>query len=87
MTKAETTQDHDEIRHWAEARNGRPTRVKGADEGGILRIDFGERDDQLEPISWEEFFQIFDHNRLFFLHQDKVADGSLSRFNKFVDRA
>lgn len=48
MTKAETTRDHDEIRHWAEARSGRPTRVKGADEGGILRIDFGERDDHLD---------------------------------------
>ncbi|HEV7309362.1 hypothetical protein [Ensifer sp.] len=86
MTQAETTRDHDKIRRWVEARKGRPSRAKGASDGGILRIDFGERDAHLEPISWVEFFQIFDHNRLSFLYQEKVADGGLSRFNKFVDR-
>lgn len=86
MGKAEATDNHDEIRNWAEARNGRPARVMGALDGGILRIDFGEPDDKLEPISWEEFFRIFDHNKLLFLRQEKTADGNLSRFNKFVDR-
>ncbi|MBZ7927654.1 hypothetical protein LAC81_37590 (plasmid) [Ensifer adhaerens] len=85
MSEAQTTDNHDEIRHWAEARKGRPAR-KAALNGGILRIDFGEPEENLEPISWEEFFQIFDHNKLLFLHQDKTADGKLSRFNKFVDR-
>ncbi|MGF6157272.1 hypothetical protein M2267_002531 [Ensifer sp. KUDG1] len=86
MTQAETTRDHEEIRRWVEARKGRPSRIKGAAEDGILRIDFGDRDEHLEPISWEEFFRIFDHNRLSFLYQDKTAEGGLSRFNKFVDR-
>lgn len=86
MSQAVTTSDHDEIRSWAEKRRGRPARVKGAAGGGILRIDFGEPEKGLEPISWEEFFRIFDHNRLLFLHQDETADGKPSRFNKFVDR-
>jgi len=86
MSEAVTTDDHNEIRRWAERRKGRPARVKGALNGGILRIDFGEQEEGLEPISWEEFFVIFDHNKLLFLHQDTTAEGSLSRFNKFVDR-
>lgn len=86
MTEAVTTDDHDTIRHWAEARKGRPSRIRGASNGGLLRIDFGEREENLEPIAWEEFFRIFDHNKLLFLHQEKTDDGKLSRFNKFVAR-
>ncbi len=87
MSEATATDDHEEIRRWVEARKGRPSRVKQASpDGGLLRIDFGEEDERLEPISWEEFFRIFDENKLLFLHQDKTADGSLSRFNKFIDR-
>lgn len=86
MSEAKTTDDHNEIQQWAEARKGRPAKVKGALNDGILRIDFGEPETGLEPISWKEFFRIFDHNKLLFLHQDKSGDGKLSRFNKFVDR-
>ncbi|WP_371412261.1 hypothetical protein [Ensifer sp. NM-2] len=86
VKEADTTDDHETIRAWAEKRRGRPSRAKGAINGEILRIDFGERDETLEPISWEEFFTIFDHNKLLFLHQDRTADGKISRFNKFIDR-
>lgn len=86
MASAATTTDHNEIRKWAEARDGHPARVKGRGEGGILRIDFGEAEENLEEISWDEFFTIFDDNDLAFLHQDKTADGKKSRFNKFVER-
>lgn len=86
MSEATTTDDHEEIRRWVEARKGQPARVKGIADGGLLRIDFGEPEEALEPISWEEFFRIFDNKKLLFLHQDKTADGKLSRFNKFIDR-
>ena len=85
MSSSETTRDHDTIRKWAEARNGHPARVKGSGEGGILRIDFGDPEDSLEQISWEEFFAIFDENGLSFLYQDRTSDGGTSRFNKFTD--
>lgn len=52
----------------------------------ILRIDFGEPEDTLEPIEWDEFFRIFDENDLAFLHQDEAGGGETSRFNKFVER-
>lgn len=86
MTQSKTTTDHDDIRKWAEARDGHPARVKGQGEGGLLRIDFGEPEDNLEEIDWETFFDIFDENGLAFLYQEKTQDGGTSRFNKFVDR-
>jgi hypothetical protein len=61
--------------------------VRG-DDVGILRIDFpgqGE-DEDLEPISWEDFFRKFDENNLAFLYQEQTSDGKISRFSKFVRR-
>jgi hypothetical protein len=82
VSSAKTTTDHDEIRKWAEARDGVPARVKDSGEGGILRIDFGEPEESLEEIGWDRFFEIFDENELAFLYQDEKN----SRFNKFVNR-
>ena len=69
-----------------ERRDSRPAVVRTAGKGGILRIDFGEKEENLAPIEWDQFFQIFDSNKLAFLHQDKAGDGAMSRFNKFVER-
>ena len=88
MSQAETTTDHQEIRRWAEASDGRPAVVRtGKGEGGILRFAFGEDDEKLEESPWEEFFRLFDDDGLALLRQDKTADGALSRFAKFVTRA
>jgi len=86
MSSSNTTTDHDEIRKWAEARDGHPAMVKTKGKGGVLRIDFGKPEDNLEEVSWDEFFDVFDENKLAFLYQDETADGSTSRFNKFVER-
>ena len=86
MSEAKTTTNHEEIRKWAEARGGKPSRVRNGD-GGVLRIDFGEPEDELEEIGWDKFFEIFDENDLAFLYQDKTKDGGTSRFNKLVNRS
>jgi len=86
MSASQTTTDHNKIKSWAEARDGHPARVKTSGEGGILRIDFGKPEESLEEISWDEFFEIFDENKLEFLYQDKTQDGKISRFSKFVAR-
>jgi hypothetical protein len=87
MSSSSTTTNHDEIRKWAEARDGHPAivRTRGK-KGGVLRIDFGEPEDNLEPIEWDEFFEVFDANDLALLYQDKTSSGGKSRFNKFVER-
>jgi hypothetical protein len=60
MSSALETRDHKKIREWAEARGGKPAKVKGME--GLLRIDFGEPEETLDPISWEEFFEKFDES-------------------------
>jgi hypothetical protein len=89
---SKVTTDPNEIREWVTARGGRPARVKNTGskdpelDPGLLRIDFGKPDPNLEPISWEEFFEKMEENDLAFLYQDKTADGKESRFFKFVKR-
>ena len=86
MSDAKTTTDHKEIQNWAQKRGGRPAVVRTHGKGGILRFDFGEKEENLEEVSWDEFFKIFDDSELAFLHQDKTHDGKVSRFSKFVHR-
>jgi hypothetical protein len=81
-----TTTDHDTIRKWVEKRRGTPAVIRTNGEGGVLRIDFGEKEEAFEEIGWNEFFEIVEENHLAFLHQDETADGKTSRFNKFVER-
>jgi hypothetical protein len=89
--ESKTTTDHDEIRRWAEERDGRPATVKGTESGdddaGILRIDFpGGEGDRLEEISWDDWFEKFDEENLAFLYQEQVKSGDESRFFKLVSR-
>jgi len=89
--RSKTTTDHDEIRTWAEARGGRPSRVRGTgdeEDPGMLRIDFPGYTgaDALEEITWEEWFEKFDESGLALLYQEETAGGQTSRFFKLVSR-
>lgn len=86
MSDAKTTQDHDTIRAWAQARGGKPATVSGTGDGeaGILRLDFDPKDEKLDTITWGEFFAKFDEADLAFLYQEETADGKKSRFHKFI---
>lgn len=86
MSESKQTTDRKTIQSWVEARSGRPSKVKGSKEGGILRIDFGEPEDELEEIDWDEFFEIFEDSKLAFLYQEEAGSGKKSRFNKFISR-
>jgi hypothetical protein len=90
-SESKRTDDHETIRKWAEERDARPSRVKStASDGdtGILRMDFPGYSgaDELEEISWDEFFDKFDQENLEFLYQEQTEKGEISRFNKFVNR-
>ncbi|MGN7251495.1 MULTISPECIES: hypothetical protein [unclassified Arthrobacter] len=90
-SESQTTTDHDEIRKWVESNKGKPASVKdtgGGDDPGILRIDFpgGAGEDSLEHISWEEWFDKFEENRLAFLYQSEKASGEASTFFRLVRR-
>lgn len=86
-----TTTDHQEIRRWVSDRGGHPARVKGTDDkggSGVLRIDYPgySGEETLEPITWSEFFDGFEKNRLAFLYQDETKAGEESRFSKLIQR-
>ena len=90
-SQSKTTTDHDEIRPWVEEHDGKPVSVRGTENGddaGVLRIDFpgGAGADQLEPISWDEWFEKFDESGLAFLYQEHKASGEDSTFFKLVSR-
>jgi hypothetical protein len=92
-TKSDTrkTTDHEEIRRWVEAHGGKPARVRGTgngDDPGVLRIDFpgGTGEDELEHISWDEWFEKFDESNLAFLYQEERSGGGDSTFFKLVSR-
>ncbi|MDP8943244.1 MAG: hypothetical protein M3N16_03890 [Actinomycetota bacterium] len=90
-SETRTTTDHDEIRRWVEEHDGTPASVRGTergDEAGVLRIDFpgGAGPDELEHISWEEWFEKFEAEDLAFLYQERKASGEDSTFFKLVGR-
>lgn len=86
VSESKQTTDRKTIQSWVEARGGRPSKVKGSKEGGILRIDFGDPEDDLEEIEWDEFFKIFQNSKLAFLYQEETEGGKKSRFNKFISQ-
>ena len=89
---SEATTDHETIERWVEERDGSPAHVEATADGddpGLLRLQFPdtERDHgEIEPISWEKFFDKFEDENLAFVYQDETEGGRMSRFYKFVDR-
>ncbi|MBW3608679.1 MAG: hypothetical protein KY463_10035 [Actinobacteria bacterium] len=89
-SESHTTTEHDEIRRWVEEHDGKPASVRGTGNGGpgVLRIDFpgGAGEDELEHISWDEWFAKFEQENLAFLYQEEKASGEDSTFFKLVER-
>lgn len=77
------TTHHEVIKRWAEQRGGRPATVPGTEHGdhlGVLRFDFGDKDDSLREVSWDEWFATFDDRQLNFIYQEETSDGGQSNF-------
>jgi hypothetical protein len=80
------TTNHEVIKRWAEARGGRPATVEGTEHGdhlGVLRFDFGDDNDRLRHVSWDEWFETFDARQLNFIYQEERSDGRQSNFFQF----
>ena len=82
------TIDHDEIRQWVEDRGGQAAIVASSRsaDSGLLRIDFGEKGEELEQIPWEDFFRLFEEYDLAFVYQEELGDGEVSYSYQFVAR-
>jgi hypothetical protein len=82
-----TTTDHEVIRKWAESKGGKPAAVRRTHEKGdvgIIRIEFPgnakSQHENLEEITWEEFFDQFEKSELALVYDDH------SLFNKLIGR-
>jgi len=86
--KSTRTVEHSEIRQWIEERAGRPALVILSENGttSVLRIDFGEPDEALLMLSWDEFFRIFEENNLSFMYLQEGENGERSYSYAFVSR-
>lgn len=86
------TIDHETIRRWAEERDGFPATVRGSRsrsglEPGVLRIGFeDEETDELERLSWEEFFEKFEEKALAMRYENEPAEGGVERYHEFFKR-
>jgi hypothetical protein len=83
ITTSQETKDHQIIREWIDERQGAPAVIRNSNShtgNSPLRIKFDETTDELQEISWEEFFKIFDEQELTFLYD---TDRS-SRLSKFI---
>ena len=78
------TKDHKEITRWAEERGAKPATVRGTEHGdrlGVLRLDFpGYGGQDLQHVSWDEWFRTFDDRNLTFIYQETTKDGKESNF-------
>jgi len=90
---SKTTTDHETIRRWAEERGGKPACVHGTgfqDDIRMIRLEFPRapqsKDESLQEISWDEFFEKFEDSQLALLYEDRTSDGHRSNFNKLVSR-
>lgn len=74
-----TSIDHIIIRQWIEKNGGKPAIVRASP--GLLRVDFGEADDGLEVIDWDNFFELFEKGGWAFVYGN--GDGK-EKFARFV---
>ena len=62
----------------------------GKGDVGLLRLEFpgkpNAKDDKLQEIEWDDFFERFEDNGLALVYQEETAAGETSNFNKLVKR-
>ncbi|MCL5958025.1 MAG: hypothetical protein M1358_01705 [Chloroflexi bacterium] len=81
------TRNHEVIRHWAEGRDAAPVVVAGSEHQGYpgaLTFSFPYAGGaELQQVSWEDWFKLFDDHGLTFVYQETTEDGLLSDFFQF----
>ncbi|HZR55737.1 MAG TPA: hypothetical protein VFA74_02600 [Terriglobales bacterium] len=91
-SRSKVLTDLEEIRQWAEERGAKPACVRGTggkQDIGMIRLEFPQysgREDSLEEIDWDEWFDKFNESNLALLVQEQTAGGEESNFNKLVSR-
>ena len=66
MSSAIPIIDHDQVKNWIEAHNGRPVHMLGTGRGdnpGILGISYNPSNG-MEELPWDKWLRWFERNRL-----------------------
>lgn len=89
------TFDHKTIQSWSENRKAIPVKLKNEDEPiEALKIEFPEehrkhkKNDNLEiaHLTWKEFFEEFEEEKLAFQYLEEDVDGKKSKFFRVIYR-
>jgi len=83
----EYTTDHQRIRSWVKSHHGQPALVKGEPE--LLYIRFPshpKNDNSVKTISWDDFFDRFEHDHLAMQFVSEPPRGQASPPVTFVNR-
>jgi hypothetical protein len=89
VRKGKVTTNPEEIQNWVISRSGYPAigkRIHGSEVVTELCIHFSDEQSfsSVKPISWDEFFQKFQEEKLVFLYQEKTHTGEVSRSCVFL---
>lgn len=88
MSDTKKTTKHEEIKKWAKDHDASPVKVRstgGSSGEGLIRLALeghSKDDKELEKISWDEFFKIFEDNKLAMIYDQE----SNNNFFKLVSR-
>lgn len=78
------TLDHDTIRQWIEEHSGTPINTADTNSDEIIDIGFGPTIGDSQKITWDEFFERFDTNKLAFRYTDDVVRGQEKQSYSFI---
>lgn len=92
-----TTIKHSEIRSWTKRHGGRPQKIVQPDAKAAivgLRLDFPGKKDEVYlgeaverlNITWKEFFEIFEREKLGFLYEERKRIGVPMNAYRFIKR-
>jgi hypothetical protein len=85
LAQGKITTDRTVIQSWAHARQGQPALVRKG-QNPVLAIVFPDCDSAVveRGLSWNEFFDRFEQQRLVFMYQDTDQNENLSRYFVFI---
>jgi hypothetical protein len=76
------TRDPAVIKAWADERGAKPATSPGDDAANpsVLRFDFPNYDNSLQPVSWEAWCRVFEQRQLVFCVPRNLTSGQQSHF-------
>ncbi len=85
MATLKRTIKHDVIKGWAEQHGGVPARVRTTTDA--LKVKVGHDEPTYEPISWDDWFSVFDEKEFAFVYEEPGYGSKVVKRNGKEDGA